>query len=135
MGGTPSTQAAGAVVPLPREGGFCPCRFIIMLLGVLAVVLGVQAAVPGDEIMSFPGWTGPLPSRQVRCPSGFDMVCIFCVLNSLLLQFSGYLDVSSTKHLHYVLVEAEGVAPATAPGIHNLSLTGYRPWPNVFLRF
>lgn len=38
-----------------------------------------------DEILSLPGWSGALPSRQ----------------------FSGYLNVSGGSHLHYWLVESE----------------------------
>ena len=38
-----------------------------------------------DEVKALPGWEAPLPSRQ----------------------FSGYLSVGTTKHLHYWLVEAE----------------------------
>jgi carboxypeptidase C (cathepsin A) len=68
-----------------------------MLLSLFAVLLGVtglaQAAYAPDEIVSLPGWTGPLPSRQ----------------------WSGYLNVSST-HLHYWLVESES-NPATDPTV------------------
>lgn len=47
----------------------------------------------GDEILSLPGWDGPLPSRQ----------------------FSGYLDLpGSEKHIHYWLVESES-SPDTDP--------------------
>ena len=39
-----------------------------------------------DEVKSLPGWDGPLPSRH----------------------FSGYLQASPTKRLHYYLVQSEG---------------------------
>ena len=56
---------------------------------------GVWAlAFAADEVTSLPGWSGPLPSRQ----------------------FSGYLDVGASKHLHYWLVESEG-APSTDPTV------------------
>ena len=39
-----------------------------------------------DEVKALPGWDGPLPSRH----------------------FSGYLQASPTKRLHYYLVQSEG---------------------------
>ena len=51
-------------------------------------------AFAADEVTSLPGWSGPLPSRQ----------------------FSGYLDVGASKHLHYWLVESEG-SPSTDPTV------------------
>ena len=51
-------------------------------------------AFTADEVTSLPGWSGPLPSRQ----------------------FSGYLDVGASKHLHYWLVESEG-SPSTDPTV------------------
>ena len=58
--------------------------------------LGVAAAAPmADMIHMLPGWDGPLPSHH----------------------FSGYLNASSTKHLHYYFVESEGVEPSTAPTV------------------
>jgi carboxypeptidase C (cathepsin A) len=50
------------------------------------------AAPASDLITSLPGWEGALPSAQ----------------------YSGYLSISSTKHLHYWFVEAES-NPASAP--------------------
>lgn len=58
------------------------------------VVLGLGLAeIPGDEIKSLPGWDAALPSRQ----------------------FSGFLNASDTSRLHYWLVLADEVDPATAP--------------------
>jgi carboxypeptidase C (cathepsin A) len=66
----------------------------LLLLATLAGVLGLTlAAYAPDEILSLPGWEGKLPSRQ----------------------YSGYLNVSSTK-LHYWLVESEN-DPANAPTV------------------
>ena len=49
--------------------------------------LGVALAAPSaDVVKSLPGWDGPLPSKH----------------------YSGYLDASETKHLHYYYVEKEG---------------------------
>ncbi|KAJ1411981.1 Alpha/Beta hydrolase protein [Ochromonadaceae sp. CCMP2298] len=64
----------------------------MLFLSALAVTLAARAyaAYLPDEIVSLPGWAGRLPSRQ----------------------FSGYLNVSSTK-LHYWLVESEN-DPANA---------------------
>lgn len=66
----------------------------LLFLATLVGVLGLsQAAYAPDEIVSLPGWEGKLPSKQ----------------------FSGYLNVSSTK-LHYWLVESEN-DPANAPTV------------------
>ena len=54
----------------------------------LSVVLGVAfvSAAPADhEIITLPGWQGSLPSKQ----------------------YSGYLDISGSKHYHYWFVESE----------------------------
>ena len=59
-------------------------RSLLPLL-LLHVVIGAPKA---DLIDSIPGWDKPLPSRQ----------------------YSGYLDVGKTKHIHYVLVESERVS-------------------------
>jgi serine carboxypeptidase-like clade 1 len=69
------------------------------LLSFAALVHAVAGAVDADEVTSLPGWSGPLPSRH----------------------WSGYVDVSANpgatpgRFLHYYLVEAEDVDPATAP--------------------
>jgi hypothetical protein len=60
----------------------------LSVASLLALTLGFEAAsqdANADAITSLPGWTGPLPSPQ----------------------WSGYLDASSTEHLHYWLVESE----------------------------
>jgi len=54
--------------------------------------VGTSPDMSGDEITQLPGWLGSLPSRQ----------------------FSGYLDVGASKHLHYWLVESE-TDPSNAP--------------------
>jgi carboxypeptidase C (cathepsin A) len=59
---------------------------------LLACFQVLYAAPAADEITSLPGWTGALPSRQ----------------------YSGYLDISSTKHLHYWFVQSEK-NPASDP--------------------
>lgn len=51
-----------------------------------------QAANAVDEVLSLPGWSGELPSKQ----------------------YSGYLNASETSHLHYWLVMSES-NPATDP--------------------
>ena len=67
--------------------------FIIIFPGTMKLLLfatfsAVAAAnryttaADADEIQALPGWEEPLPSRQ----------------------YSGYLDVTSTKHIHYWLV-------------------------------
>jgi len=62
---------------------------------VFACVLGVtSAAYAPDEILSLPGWSGKLPSRQ----------------------YSGYLNGSDTTRLHYWLVESEN-DPANSPTV------------------
>eukprot|EP01044_Picomonas_judraskeda_P005699 COSAG03_NODE_546_length_7007_cov_4.067892_2_plen_243_part_00 len=59
----------------------------------------VTAACAAAAVSSLPGWSGPLPSRH----------------------YSGYVDVSADpgttpgRFLHYYLVEAEEVDPASAP--------------------
>lgn len=52
---------------------------------VLLASSNALAEIASDEILSLPGWSGPLPSRQ----------------------FSGYLNFTKTKHMHYWLVESE----------------------------
>ena len=54
------------------------------LLAVLLVLgasgfLHCLADIPGDLITSLPGWSGPTPTKQ----------------------YSGYINVSDTKHMHY----------------------------------
>lgn len=68
---------------------------LIYIASLLACALGVtQAAYAPDEILSLPGWTGKLPSKQ----------------------YSGYLNATDTTRLHYWLVESES-DPANAPTI------------------
>lgn len=58
----------------------------MLLLHLLALVFGgVCGEEVSDEVLSLPGWSGPLPSRH----------------------FSGYINASPTKRLHYYLVESE----------------------------
>lgn len=52
-----------------------------------------NAAPFADEVTALPGWPSALPSKQ----------------------YSGFLDVGSDYHLHYVFVEASGADPSTAP--------------------
>eukprot|EP01039_Chlorochromonas_danica_P000975 gene975-1059_t len=63
-----------------------------LLLIALAVLSTVNSAYSPDEILSLPGWTGALPSKQ----------------------YSGYLNVASGSHLHYWLVQSES-DPANDP--------------------
>lgn len=63
---------------------------MLLLLLTSLLTTALSAYLP-DEIIELPGWEGKLPSRQ----------------------FSGYLNVSSTR-LHYWLVESEE-SPETAP--------------------
>jgi carboxypeptidase C (cathepsin A) len=57
-----------------------------LLLGGLAA--SALAASVSDAVLSLPGWPGQLPTRH----------------------YSGYLDASSTKHLHYYMVQSAGDA-------------------------
>ena len=66
-------------------------RFAIFTLCGIQLAL---AAPSSDEIKHLPGWNGSLPSKQ----------------------FSGYLDISETKHYHYWFVECEN-NPENAPVI------------------
>ena len=62
----------------------------------LALVATASAAPADDAVLSLPGWSGDLPSSQ----------------------FSGYLDLPSTsKHLHYWMVESEGNPEGTTSGV------------------
>ena len=66
---------------------------MIFAAGVLlSQLLLSKAAYAPDEVTSLPGWTGSLPSKQ----------------------YSGYLNASSTSHLHYWLVLSES-NPSTDP--------------------
>ncbi len=69
----------------------------LLALIALTATVSVAAALPVatrrdtpayemDEVKTLPGWDGALPSRH----------------------FSGYLQASSTKRLHYYLVQSEG---------------------------
>ena len=63
--------------------------FYTMLRTAIAfasMIAAARALPAADEITALPGWTGALPSRQ----------------------FSGYLDASPTKHLHYWMSFSEG---------------------------
>lgn len=57
----------------------------LLSLCVLGMVVVCYGAIDADQVMSLPGWTESLPSKQ----------------------YSGYLDVGDGKHLHYWLVESE----------------------------
>ena len=49
---------------------------------IAAALLGLSnAVIPGDQVLSLPGWDGPLPTKQ----------------------FSGYIEIDATtgKYLHY----------------------------------
>lgn len=50
----------------------------LLLLGV-AGLLGCYADIPSDLITSLPGWSGSTPTKQ----------------------YSGYINISDTKHMHY----------------------------------
>jgi len=67
---------------------------LLLLTCVLFLFAFSMAEIPADEIKSLPGWDGALPSRQ----------------------FSGYLKVGASKHMHYWLVESEK-DPKTAPTV------------------
>ena len=56
--------------------------------------VGANAQPVADEVHALPGWTGALPSKW----------------------YSGFLDVGSSKRLHYVFIEAESpLRPSDAP--------------------
>ena len=63
-----------------------PTRSTDMVAHVLLPVL--LAAPQSDRVVSLPGWTGALPSAQ----------------------YSGFLNISGGKHVHYWFAEAEGSA-------------------------
>ena len=52
---------------------------LLAILTLTVALLGCRADIPEHFIESLPGWSGPLPSRQ----------------------YSGYINVSATKHMHY----------------------------------
>jgi carboxypeptidase C (cathepsin A) len=56
------------------------------------LVLTAQGTPDADEVTSLPGWDAALPSKQ----------------------YSGYLTVNETKHMHYWMVESEN-DPSTDP--------------------
>lgn len=68
---------------------------VIAVCAVLAVTLfgaGAEAAIPGDQITSLPGFSGNFPSQQ----------------------YSGFLEVGPGRYLHYWFVESEN-KPSTDP--------------------
>ena len=73
----------------------------LILLG-LSHLHTAHGVVLGDEVKGLPGWDAPLPSRH----------------------FSGYLNFSSTKHMHYYLVEAEAEDANKLPLILWVSVAG-----------
>jgi carboxypeptidase C (cathepsin A) len=85
-------------------------------LGLATLLLSSAFAEPSaDEVTSLPGWDGALPSRQ----------------------FSGYLTVNTTKHMHYWMVESEN-DPSTDPvvlwlngGPGSLSFSSFPPNYNL----
>lgn len=64
---------------------------LVLLIALCSVTFAAPAA---DEILSLPGWTGALPSKQ----------------------YSGYLSIAGGTNLHYFLVTSEN-SPETAPTI------------------
>ena len=58
--------------------------FSVLTLSII-FVQSTLCAPSSDEISTLPGWDGELPSKQ----------------------YSGYLDVSNTKHYHYWFIECE----------------------------
>lgn len=58
-----------------------------------------DAAVEADRVLALPGWEGELPSRM----------------------YSGYLNISASKHLHYIFVEKE---PAGGPSMRSGNADG-----------
>ena len=58
--------------------------FYVLTLSII-FVQSTFGAPSSDEISTLPGWDGELPSKQ----------------------YSGYLDVSKTKHYHYWFIECE----------------------------
>lgn len=84
---------------------FKPCYFrachslpVAMLPLVLVLLLMRAYAQPaGDEVLSLPGWAGPLPSRM----------------------WSGYLNGTGGARIHYRFVESEAGADAPIVSWHN----------------
>lgn len=64
----------------------------LLLLGAAGLLGCCLADIPGDVITSLPGWRGPLPTKQ----------------------YSGYIDISDTKHMHYWFVQS-GSKPESDP--------------------
>lgn len=71
-----------------------PRLLVPLLLLFLLFLLSSSAAPTDDEVLSLPGWQGPLPSRH----------------------FSGYLRIAGGTNLHYYFVASERV-PQTAPTV------------------
>lgn len=67
-------------------------RGFIFFSILLALIHSVLSAPLADEIKSIPGWDGNLPSKQ----------------------YSGYLNITESKHYHYWFVECE-TDPENAP--------------------
>ena len=68
---------------------------LLLLLLLLLLLPAFSSAAPADdEVVTLPGWDGPLPSRH----------------------YSGYLRVAGGTNLHYYLVQSER-APLAAPTV------------------
>jgi hypothetical protein len=76
----------------------------LLALSCLLFSLAV-ADIAKDEIISLPGWSGALPSRH----------------------FSGYLNFTKTKHMHYWLVESENDPVNDPIGMQPLRVVGGEP--------
>jgi hypothetical protein len=98
------------------------------MLNLVLAAFALGRAVPHvsfthtDEVTSLPGWEGPLPSRMFSGAS-FALVQFFLpdfftffgfqIFFSCQI-FAGYLNITDTKHIHYVFSESES-DPANDP--------------------
>merc|ERR1711945_42924 len=91
----------GSRICILKQNCFHQKTMLLEIMGHLKYFIALFVCLPAafatpesDRIINLPGWDGELPSKQ----------------------YSGYLDISNTKHYHYWFIECE-TDPENAPTV------------------